>query len=302
MHSELVHLDHVETYYLGDITKSVNDWLAFHRLNDPSSAELKTRSQRSVLSCPVKKIITAPFYVTYYKDKSGDPKYSLEERVRFTHNLSKKQNHPIFFEEAHIYRGVVKTTSHDGSFKRFMENDNPIGRDLLKYNIKQWDKDIIDSLTQLPFHVRHTLGISAKHPYLRIGVIGSMQYTEKMLEIRDALKQIGHDAFVTNLATPFVGKTDEEKEIIKIYQKNNCDAIREFYDMMPGSDAVLVMNLNKNGIKNYIGGNTFLEMGFAHILNQKIFLYGPPPDIALYRSEIDAMRPVVINGDLSLIK
>jgi len=65
MHSELVHLDHVETYYLGDITKSVNDWLAFHRLNDPSSAELKTRSQRSVLSTPIRKSYFIFEIVTY---------------------------------------------------------------------------------------------------------------------------------------------------------------------------------------------------------------------------------------------
>jgi len=29
---------------------------------------------------------------------------------------------------------------------------------------------------------------------MRIGVIGSMQYTEKMLEIRDKLISMGHDA------------------------------------------------------------------------------------------------------------
>ena len=137
--------------------------------------------------------------------------------------------------------------------------------------------------------------------FMKIGIIGSMQYTEQMLAMRDKLNTLGHEAFVTDLHKAFIGKTDEEKEEIKIHQKNNLDAIREFWNMMQGADAVLVLNLDKNGIKNYIGGNTFLEIGFAHVLNQKIFLLNPVPDIQFYKTEIEAMRPIVINGDLSLI-
>lgn len=137
---------------------------------------------------------------------------------------------------------------------------------------------------------------------MRIGIIGSMQYTERMLEIRDELARLGHDAFVTDLHKPFIGKTDEEKERIKIDQKNNQDAIREFWRAMQGSDAVLVLNLDKNGIENYIGGNTLMEIGFAHVLEQKIFLFNPIPEIPYYKTEIEAVSPVVINGDLSKIR
>lgn len=125
-----------------------------------------------------------------------------------------------------------------------------------------------------------------------------MHHTEKMLEAHDELIKLDHDAFVTNLAPPFVGKTDEEKERIKIYQKNNQDAIREFWRLMQGADAVLVMNLDKHGVKNYIGGNTLMEIGFAHVLEQKIFLYNPIPEIPYYKTEIEAVRPIIINGDL----
>lgn len=137
---------------------------------------------------------------------------------------------------------------------------------------------------------------------MKIGIIGSMHYTEKMIAARDDLIKCGHDAFVTNLASPFIGKSDEEKESIKIHQKNNMDAIREFWRLMQGADAVLVMNFDKHGIKNYIGGNTLMEIGFAHVLDQKIFLYNPIPEIPYYKSEIEAVKPVIINGDFSLIK
>ena len=137
---------------------------------------------------------------------------------------------------------------------------------------------------------------------MKIGIIGSMQYTEKMLEARDELIKRGHNAFVTNLADPFVGKTDEEKETIKIHQKNNLDAIREFWKLMQGADAVLVANYDKGRIKNYIGGNTLMEIGFAHVLNQKIFLLNPIPDIPYYKTEIKAVKPVILNGDFNKIK
>lgn len=136
---------------------------------------------------------------------------------------------------------------------------------------------------------------------MKIGVVGSMQYTDRMVEARDKLIEHGHDAFITNLATPFIGKSFEEAEEIKIQQKNQGDAIREFWRLMQGADAILVLNLDKHGVRNYIGGNTFLELGFAHVLNQKIFLMNPIPEM-IYTTEIVAMGPVVINGDYTLIK
>lgn len=137
---------------------------------------------------------------------------------------------------------------------------------------------------------------------MKIGVIGSMQFTDKMIDICSKLENIRHQAFITDLHKSMIGKTSEEIEKIKIYQKNNQDAIREFWRKMHGADAVLCLNYNKHGIENYIGGNTFLELGFAHVLNQKIYLLNPIPEIPFYKSEIEAMKPVIIYGDFTLIK
>lgn len=137
---------------------------------------------------------------------------------------------------------------------------------------------------------------------MKIGIIGSMQFTDQMIEYRDKLGALGHEAFITDLHKSMVGKSHEEIEAIKIHQKNNMDAIREFWRAMQGADAVLVLNLDKNGVKNYIGANTLMEMGFAHVLDQKIFMLNPMPETPYCRTEIEAMRPAVINGDLTLIK
>lgn len=137
---------------------------------------------------------------------------------------------------------------------------------------------------------------------MKIGVISSMQNSEKMLEVCRDLEKMGHVAFASKFAPSMVGKSDEEKEEMKLNQKYNMDAIREFWNLMQNADAVLVLNLDKNGMKNYVGGNTFLEMGFAHVLNQKIYMYNPIPENPFYQTEIVAMNPVIINRDLNLIK
>ncbi|MEK9134969.1 MAG: hypothetical protein AAB451_01585 [Patescibacteria group bacterium] len=136
---------------------------------------------------------------------------------------------------------------------------------------------------------------------MKIGIIGSMQFVDKMIEVRNKLKALGHNAFLTDLHKTMIGKTDGEIEKIKLYQKYNLDAIRVFWKAMQGADAVLVLNFDKNGIKNYIGGNTLMEIGFAHVLNQKIFLWNPIPEMPYCKTEIEAMKPVIINGDLNLI-
>ena len=137
---------------------------------------------------------------------------------------------------------------------------------------------------------------------MKIGIISSMQFTDKMLEVRGKLRELGHDAFITDLHKTMIGKTHEEIEKIKLHQKYNMDAIREFWNAMQGADAVLVLNYDKNDIKNYVGGNTLMEIGFAHVLNQKIFMINPVPEMPHCKSEIEAVKPIIINGDLSKIK
>lgn len=67
------------------------------------------------------------------------------------------------------------------------------------------------------------------------------------------------------------------------------------------NDAVLVLNFEKAGQPNYIGGATFLEIFKAWELGKKIFLYNQIPE-GMLRDELVGMGPTVINGDLSRIK
>ena len=81
--------------------------------------------------------------------------------------------------------------------------------------------------------------------------------------------------------------------------KREQNYIKWYHNAIKNSDAILVLNFDKNGIKKYIGGNTLMEIGFAHVNDKKVFLLNPIPKDVSYVDEIKAMVPVIINGDLS---
>jgi hypothetical protein len=76
--------------------------------------------------------------------------------------------------------------------------------------------------------------------------------------------------------------------------------IRGHFKKVAKGDAVLILNYTKDGVENYIGPNSFLEMGIAYFLGKKIFLLNPIPRSYLWE-EVKAMQPVVLNGDLEKI-
>jgi hypothetical protein len=66
------------------------------------------------------------------------------------------------------------------------------------------------------------------------------------------------------------------------------------------NDAVLVLNFDKGESRNYLGGATFLEVFKCGSWEGGSFSSIPLPD-GILRDELDAMSPVVIDGDLSLV-
>lgn len=132
-----------------------------------------------------------------------------------------------------------------------------------------------------------------------IALCHSMQYAEKAKEAQQWFAARGHRAFPSTFNEKFIGLSDEEKETLKLHQKYEHDAIREHWGIISACDATLVLNYDKHGISGYIGGNSFLEMGFAYVLKKPIYLLNPIPKMPYYETEIIAMKPIILNGDLS---
>jgi non-canonical (house-cleaning) NTP pyrophosphatase len=81
----------------------------------------------------------------------------------------------------------------------------------------------------------------------------------------------------------------------------NADLKRGFIDehfrKIDTSDAILVINEDKNGIAHYIGGNTLIEIAYAYAQGLEIFLLHPVPEVS-YADEVRGMQPIILGGDL----
>lgn len=137
---------------------------------------------------------------------------------------------------------------------------------------------------------------------MTITICGSMQFHQEMLEYKKKLEGLGHSVFVPKGVYDITKNeaykdTDEEKVLIKV----EYDVIRDHFSLIQQADAILVLNLDKKGIAGYIGGNTFLEMGLAFWLGKKIYLLHPVPQMD-YLTEMQALQPIILNGDLINIR
>ena len=141
---------------------------------------------------------------------------------------------------------------------------------------------------------------------MKIVICGSIIFTPKMKEVANHLTENGYEVELPFTSQKIINgeltleefKREKENNGDGSLRKVKDDLIKRYYEIIKGADAVLVVNLEKNNITNYIGGNTFLEMGFAHVLNKKIYLYNDIPDLS-YTDEIKAMQPTALREDLS---
>ena len=138
-----------------------------------------------------------------------------------------------------------------------------------------------------------------------ITICGSSTFKEKMIEYKQKLHEIGHRAIVHPDYEAFV--RGEKQDIWQKVQNEHHTAKKEngyikwYYDAIVRSDAILVLNFDKNGVANYIGGNVLMEIGFAHVNGKKVFLLHDVPEVS-YTDEILAMYDVILHDDLTKIQ
>jgi len=127
-----------------------------------------------------------------------------------------------------------------------------------------------------------------------------MYFAKEMLEIKQKLEEV--DNFVIVASTVYDCLKNPELNMNLKYCLEK-DTMQGHFNNISESDAILVLNYEKNGIQGYVGGSVLMEMAVAKHLNKKIFLLYPPPKIEdlRYSLEIQLTKPVVLNGDLTKI-
>lgn len=127
---------------------------------------------------------------------------------------------------------------------------------------------------------------------MHIVVSGSMNHAERMTEVADQLTARGHVVQAPNMA-------EGAQASVSASQKRKY--IDEHFAKIDKAEALLVVNEDKNGVANYIGGNTLIEIAYAYARGLDVFLLNPVPDVS-YADEIQGMQPILINGDIDKIE
>ncbi len=129
-----------------------------------------------------------------------------------------------------------------------------------------------------------------------------MSFAQEMLEAQKFLEKSKHICYLPEQVCEYASnEVENNKGSEGAKRKIEHNLIKKHHKLIEDSDAILVLNYNKGDIVNYIGGNSFLEIGFAYILGKKIFLLNEIPDIPLLKQEVEAMQPIILNGDLNQI-
>lgn len=135
---------------------------------------------------------------------------------------------------------------------------------------------------------------------MTITICGSIKFFDDMVKIQKDLEARGHTVLMPVKADGVDYWAEDNTS--RVQAKKTLELINEHFHKIEQSDAILVVNMTKKDIENYIGANTFLEIGFAHYRDKKIFLLNPVPDQPYIIDEIQTIDPIVIDGNIDNIK
>ena len=135
---------------------------------------------------------------------------------------------------------------------------------------------------------------------MKITICGSLAFANEMLKLEKELKKLWHEVIIPADTNSFLDWQINDwwinPELARKWMLNHYNNIKE-------SDSILVCNLDKKGVKWYIGWATLIEMWVACHRNKKIFLLNdiPSENEIRYVQEIKLMQPIIINNQLDLI-
>lgn len=139
---------------------------------------------------------------------------------------------------------------------------------------------------------------------MKIMISGSMAFASRMLSVKKQLEEMGHTVFVPHDTQTHVDNPSLVDDLdTNLAHVREQDVMRKCFSLVADSDAVLILNLERNNMAGYIGVSTLMEAGLAFFLKKKLFVMYPIPNhkVARWAHEITLLDPVLLNGDLTKI-
>lgn len=134
---------------------------------------------------------------------------------------------------------------------------------------------------------------------MKILLICSKKFYSAVRPAYEKLTQAGHEVFYPNCINNPETEANARNTSLTAHADFKAKMFRHSAEVIASVDAVLVLNFT-DGVNNYIGGATFLEMFQAWQLGKLIFVINPISK-GDFSDEIMGLSPIVINGDLKKI-
>lgn len=131
---------------------------------------------------------------------------------------------------------------------------------------------------------------------MAISLCGSMRVIGEMIACARQLNEWGIVTYLPTLDEP----VDYGALPVDLRAATKAELIRNHIVKIRKSDAVLIYNETLDDRVNYIGANSFLEMGFAFAFGKTIYLLTDIPEQP-NSDEIAGMLPVCLKGKLTRI-
>lgn len=137
---------------------------------------------------------------------------------------------------------------------------------------------------------------------LTVTICSSANFYRQAVEIQEYLSKLGYKVIIPFTAEKMKASGDYEVSHYRTWLKDKADyhkkskLMRLHFDEVANGDVCLVLNYEKSGIQNYVGGNVLMEMGLAFHLKKPILLINEIPEESKFLEEIIGMNPIVLHG------
>lgn len=138
-----------------------------------------------------------------------------------------------------------------------------------------------------------------------ITICSSANFYRQVVDLQQQLIDQGYEVIIPLNARVMAQSGDFDVSHYKTWFDDAKDydkkaaLMRGHFDEVAKSDAILVVNNEKHGVANYIGGNVLMEMSLAFYLKKPIYIMNDIPEESAFLEEILGMQPIVLGGDLT---
>jgi len=150
--------------------------------------------------------------------------------------------------------------------------------------------------------------MSINKKIITITICCSASFYKEALDVEKELKKLGFKVIVPKTARIMQKNNNFDVESHKTWYKNMADykkktqLIKIHFRKIIESDAILVLNYEKNAQKGYIGGNGLMEMTIAFHYKKAIYIFNEISEDFNIKEEIYGMNCMFIGGDLTKVR